>query len=707
MGTPYDEDDGIPNNTTEWASDGLHVLEPAAGKEVTGWVLNDVPGSNNENWLKRNIYRWEKYFKRAPLDIIQHGVWDPPSVSVAGGTGGVDPTFTIGSFVVVSQSGKRLPFSGGDFTPSPSAGTVEPLRADGVFWKLDEVSNEWEWAYIEDVFGVGFSSVTSEHHLLFTVSVQEDAVDYEIATPTDLAIKNARKSSMVKNHLYVSGSYDPTNGEEYVGIFGIQQAIDNLASRQGGIVEVEGSWLGKWDWQGIDKIKVKSGVTVKTESGALITTPSTTYSQDPIDTVFEMVGYEGTIYFNSATEIQDDVDLNQNFDDFGKLSMVQILSGPNEGFYLFQDFLVVGGDPSDQFRGAKMTTLYREPVAFTDSISAPYIVWIMNSNILAIGIDGSKMPLSGGESLIRAGYTWNCKIRENNLRAENGGDIDFGIDLSYGPNHGLGLDNNEIIGTFSQGVITDELLENERCTVTENIVDLSASIGISDGITFKSSGAGDNLIHGNNVDASGTKESYDSSAGWNGYPALIEHNENGSHKANIIGVDEINASIAGAGLMGGSGSALSLGDQGLWLLASMSVLADASGPQTIPLPPMREIAKAKDGTDESPVAAGYLGTGAFDVSDGSYPWNIRLVSGSGSFQIRPPCTMLAGVITPKYVSGDVVVSCALINNSFMGVYTIDYDVTGVDEEYWHITTFDMAGVSDPKPFQITFNKSTV
>lgn len=750
MGTPYNQDTGIPTKFTEWASDGLNILEPAESKKDLGWVVDDVPGSNVENYLKRNIYRWEKYFHRLFENVIQAGVWVPPeNIGVTGGSGGTMPTFVIDAFMVTSATGKRLPFVGGTYTPTGlSNETVAAHRLDGVYWKLDETLNEWEWVYIEDINGAGAGSITTEHHLICMVYVQNDAVNYELATPTDQAIVRPPKISMEKNHIFISGAYNDTVGENAVGILGIQEAIDVLARRQGGVVEVVGNWLGKWDWELIEKIQVKSGVMLKTESGALITSFYSTDTQTLHDTFFEMLGYSGTAYFVDSVHIQDNVNASLDFLDYGILSLIEIISGPNAGYYFIKDLLNVAGDPAAQFRKAKLLDLNMEVVVFTPAISAPYKIWIFEGGIEGFNIQASKSlpPIPLDEYLISAGFTWNCSIARNKLEADRATDLEAGIDCTPGDHHGLKLEGNSVNGTFADGIIADVANSNEKCKILNNQVDVSGAAGvISNGIDFQSSGAGDNLVGGNQVvvKGAGVTEAYSGTAGWKGYPATEEHNENGTHKDEVIGNDQLKAEVAGDGLSGGAGSPLAVVPDGVTLEIATAKVQVKNGGITKPKMAVDSVDEHKidstalgfgltggSGTklsvvvgygisllacisskDDASAASTisiryqkgtvvYDGTGAF-TWDHFSSWHIRR-DAAGRYQIGIPGTVDGSdVMTPNLLSGEFLIQAFPL--TLAGVTRIEYvENAGAPFTWTYFKLYmdDMAGAALNNAFEL-------
>jgi hypothetical protein len=60
-----------PAKLPEWASSGVNVLEPGAGKKVAGWLNGEQPPASYFNWLAQLQYDWTKYIDRelAALDI--------------------------------------------------------------------------------------------------------------------------------------------------------------------------------------------------------------------------------------------------------------------------------------------------------------------------------------------------------------------------------------------------------------------------------------------------------------------------------------------------------------------------------------------------------------------------------------------------------------------------------------------------------------
>jgi len=550
MGTAYDEDIGIPAKLTEWASTTAHITEPAEGKKDLGWINEDVPPSDYQNWLNKNAWRWEKYFNRLFADVITDGLWAQPTVTVVMAT---MPTFTIGSFVVTTVTGKRLPFAGGTYSPiGLLPETVDAFRMDAVCWRFDESANEWEWAYIEDVYGTGAASLTNEHHIMCFVLIENDAVAYSIYLPDDYGIISPPQISMNKNHIFVRGRYGSTVGENYVGLIGIQVAINVLAARQGGVVEVSGDWHGSFEWEWMpSQLKLKSGVHLTSGSRSLITTPSSPKGQlAAYGMTVSMLGYAtGTLDFVSiGGTVRDTTDAAQNFADFGVLSMLKITTGVNAGYYLFKNMSVTPLDPGSQFRTAHLVSMSQEPVVL--DITAPpatYTIFLYRARMSGIMFNADNMPIDTDPSvrdLMRIGTTYRCRVERCCFLSNRAtADLRSGINCNFGNNYNLEILYNEIIGSFLSGIYTDPTtLEQSLCRVLHNTVNVSgAAAAAADAINFQTFGTPRNEIFGNICTAKGVgvEEQYSTDTGWQGYPATEEHEIDGTHSADIIGASQL------------------------------------------------------------------------------------------------------------------------------------------------------------------------
>lgn len=50
-----------PTQLPEWASSGTNVVEPSGGKKVSGWLVNERPAAQHQNWWQRRVYDWIQY----------------------------------------------------------------------------------------------------------------------------------------------------------------------------------------------------------------------------------------------------------------------------------------------------------------------------------------------------------------------------------------------------------------------------------------------------------------------------------------------------------------------------------------------------------------------------------------------------------------------------------------------------------------------
>jgi len=57
-----------PTDIPRWADTTAHVLEPPSGKKDEGWVLDEFPPSNYENWRTREVGRWFKWLNERLFD---------------------------------------------------------------------------------------------------------------------------------------------------------------------------------------------------------------------------------------------------------------------------------------------------------------------------------------------------------------------------------------------------------------------------------------------------------------------------------------------------------------------------------------------------------------------------------------------------------------------------------------------------------------
>lgn len=71
----------VDNTFPEWASDLTNVVEPAQGQKDTGWVLDQVPPSQTENWIQNTTFNWVEYYD-STINGFASKQNSPPDLSV-------------------------------------------------------------------------------------------------------------------------------------------------------------------------------------------------------------------------------------------------------------------------------------------------------------------------------------------------------------------------------------------------------------------------------------------------------------------------------------------------------------------------------------------------------------------------------------------------------------------------------------------------
>lgn len=84
-----------PTSTPRWASDGAaDVIEPPSGKKDTGWLVDDKPPAQWENWLRKITWQWTEY--------VGDGVWEAVSATFSGAIEAA--SVTIGSAIAAASA---------------------------------------------------------------------------------------------------------------------------------------------------------------------------------------------------------------------------------------------------------------------------------------------------------------------------------------------------------------------------------------------------------------------------------------------------------------------------------------------------------------------------------------------------------------------------------------------------------------------------
>jgi hypothetical protein len=57
-----------PSDIPRWADTSTNIAEPSSGKKDEGWLVNEIPPSSYENWLKNIIGNWFKWLNERMKD---------------------------------------------------------------------------------------------------------------------------------------------------------------------------------------------------------------------------------------------------------------------------------------------------------------------------------------------------------------------------------------------------------------------------------------------------------------------------------------------------------------------------------------------------------------------------------------------------------------------------------------------------------------
>ncbi|MCK9435576.1 MAG: hypothetical protein M0Q12_00040 [Synergistaceae bacterium] len=744
--------DQRPEITPDWAyGPGALVSEPELAKRMEGWVYKEPPPSSYMNWIQKRTMEFLKYldtrFDSSTLMAGRYSGGDIQYDSVAG-------EFQISDGTLIAADGQIFTIGArvyDSWTLNPHL-VGDMFRFDAIKYKIDyddlEGDSPLSFAYHEDIasnpdLGTGYT-------LFSLVAVVQDVAYnlYAINQPgrADVAWRNSIVVS--------SGNTKETSESPLPGIYNIQESINHLAEMGGGRVILRGDWFGdeQWDaWNTLGlsgsglfahdpPIRMKSGVVLEGDFRCLIRGPNVD-ADVLLDELIRMTGAKSTCTFPDTESIQD---LALDFYDFGHLSVIQILSGVNAGWYLIKQIT------SEHV--VTLCSMSRADVTITAGGGAvDYVVYIANSGIRHIRTNSTEKAI---QRHLMVSHTFGCHIHDMAIQSDHvTDDCVSGIDLSDGYNYGLRMIENSVNGCFECGIFSDPSTDPmDKLIIVNNDIDVSsAHAASSDGIIIATTlSPSSGIQYGNSavVKGAGTTEQYPAGYGLLGLPFSAEHeSDTGYHTNDFIDT------LAGAGLVRNvraldieSGGVLAgmidtaavaapilkalvtdpigldyntsefdldtnqlilkadsivpakLADRVPWLLACISSNSNADAVSADAI--MREVALDELGVSEAPV---YLGAVAFDVTTpGTYPWNVRK-NAVGNYQIRPPCTIIAGpIIAPKYDKDDVTFSILTI--SVFRMVHVTWNAIG---KIWDIFFADKDEAAADSNFQITFMKNTI